>query len=216
MLYACPTGFSSCFQLQIPLANSAKFQKVIQRQRVHTNSVITGSRRERKECSVSCQVCRNSKSAQIHKKNKSHWSYCLGRCLYFMCSYLHSRRTCRSIRTRITLIKASRKQAKTIKAYSELHLFRTAEQSVFLRKSLLRIFFQKLCKVFANTLYERWVWIWTIDQNKPDRSSPNLLSYCTQYRTGHVVPYQQCYANQAQADVKTWHQHVWNTLKLLC
>jgi len=40
----------------------------IQRQRVHTTSVATGSRRERKERNVSYQVCRNSKSAQIHRK----------------------------------------------------------------------------------------------------------------------------------------------------
>lgn len=40
----------------------------IQRHRVHTASVATGSRRERKECNLSCEVCGNSKSAQIHRK----------------------------------------------------------------------------------------------------------------------------------------------------
>lgn len=39
----------------------------IQRQRVHTTSMATVSRRERKECSVSYQVCGKSKSAQIHR-----------------------------------------------------------------------------------------------------------------------------------------------------
>lgn len=69
MVYACPTDFSSCLQLQIPLANLSQiseWQKCKDKEFIQL-PMATGSRRERKECSVSYQVCGKSKSAQTHR-----------------------------------------------------------------------------------------------------------------------------------------------------
>lgn len=110
MLYACTTGFSFCLQLQIPLANFSQiseWQKFKDKEFIQILWQEVAGEKGRKECNVSYHVCGNSKSAQIHRKPNLTDPTVQG-AAYTLSSYLHSRKTCRSIRTRITLIKASR------------------------------------------------------------------------------------------------------------